>query len=118
MSAPAGDSINEYIKPLDYSLQYATIDNAIAICSKLGKRALMAKVDFKNAFRLCPVKPEDWHLLDIYWHDNFYMDKCLPFGLRSAPFLFNMRADDLHWILLHYFGRTSNLFHYLDVFFS
>ena len=29
------------------------------------------------------------------------MDKCLPFGLRSAPFLFNnnMVADALEWIL-------------------
>ena len=101
MSAPAGDGINDYIKPLDYSLQYATIDNAIAICYKLGKGALMAKVDLKNAFRLCPVRPEDWHLLGIYWHDNFYIDKCLPFRLRSAPFLFNMVADALHWILQH-----------------
>ena len=117
LSAPAGDSINDYIEPLDYSLQYATIDNAIAICYKLGKGALMAKVDLKNAFRLCPVRPEDWHLLGIYWRNNFYIDKCLPFGLRSAPFLFNMVADALHWILQHYFGRTSNLFHYLDDFF-
>ena len=38
-------------------------------------------------------------------------------GLRSAPFLFNMVADALHWILQHYFGRTSNLFHYLDALF-
>ena len=43
LSAPAGDSINDYIEPLDYSLQYATIDNAIAICYKLGKGAVMAK---------------------------------------------------------------------------
>ena len=50
LSAPAGDSINDYIEPFDYSLQYATIDNAIAICYKLGKGALMAKVDLKNAF--------------------------------------------------------------------
>ena len=44
------------------------------------------------------------------------MDKCLPFGLRSAPFLFNMVADALQWILVNYFG-ISNLFHYLDDFF-
>ena len=28
-----------------------------------------------------------------------------------------MVADALHWILQHRFGRTSNLFHYLDDFF-
>ena len=51
--------------------------------------------------------------MHLDWCDNFYIDKCLPFGLRSAPFLFNMVADALHWILQHYF---ANLFHYLDDF--
>ena len=76
----------------------------------------MAKVDLKNAFRLCPVRPVDWHLLGIHWRDRFYVDKCLPFILRSAPFLFNMVADALQWILEHYFD-VSHLFHYLDDFF-
>ena len=26
------------------------------------------------------------------------LDKCLPFGLRSAPYLFNLVAEALHWI--------------------
>ena len=116
LSAPSGDSINDYIDPLDFSLQYSTIDDAIAMCHKLGKGALMAKVDLKNAFRLCPVRPADWHLLGIHWRERYYVDKCLPFGLRSAPFLFNMVADALQWILENYFG-ISNLFHYLDDFF-
>ncbi len=60
----------------------ASVDDAIAICHRLGKGALMAKVDLKDAFRLCPVCPEDWHLLGIYWKREYYIDKCLPFGLR------------------------------------
>ena len=57
--------------------------------------ALMAKVDLKNAFRLCPVRQEDCHLLGIHWHGKFFVDKCLPFGLQWAPYLFNMVADVL-----------------------
>ena len=71
LSAPSGDSINDYIDPLDFSLQYSTIDDAIAMCHKLGKGALMAKVDLKNAFRLCPVRPADWHLLGIHWRERY-----------------------------------------------
>ena len=41
LSAPAGDSINDYIEPLDFSLQYSTIDDAIAICHRLGRGALI-----------------------------------------------------------------------------
>ena len=44
------------------------------------------------------------------------MDKCLPFGLRSAPFLFNMVADALELILRSHFHQQY-CFHYLDNFF-
>ena len=76
----------------------------------------MAKVDLKNAFRLCPVRHKDWHLLGIHWRNQFFVDKCLHFGLRSAPYLFNMVADALEWILKNYF-ETHHCFHYLDDFF-
>ena len=73
----------------------------------------MSKVDLKNAFRLCPVHPDDWHLLGIHWRGHYYVDKCLPFGLRSAPYLFNMVANAVQWILSHHF-QVANFFHYLD----
>ena len=39
----------------------------------------------------------------------------LPFGLRSAPFIFNSVADVVEWILLHK-HRLSDLLHYLGDF--
>ena len=85
LSAPAGQSINDFIDPHEYSLQYKTVDDAIQMCQELGPGALMAKVDLKSVFRLCPVRQENWHLLGIHWRNKFYIDKCLPFGLRSTP---------------------------------
>lgn len=46
------------------------------------------------------------------WKGSIYIDTCLPFGLRSAPKLFNVLADLLEWILINQ-GVTS-LLHYLD----
>ena len=60
---------------------------------RLGRGCLLAKTDFWNAFRLCPVHPADCHLLGIAWQGRYYHDKVLPFGLRSVPFIFNQRAD-------------------------
>jgi len=45
----------------------------------------MSKIDLKNAFRLIPVRPQDWNLLGIYWRQQFFVDTCLLFGLRCAP---------------------------------
>ena len=77
----------------------------------------MAKIDLKNALRLVPVRPEDWNLLGIQWQDQFYIDICLPYGLRSAPFLFNQLANAIHWSLQHNHG-VHHVLHYLDDFFT
>ena len=117
LSAPHGYSINDFINPLDFSLLYCSIDDAIAIVNQLGPGTLMAKIDLKNAFRLCPVRPQDWHYLGIHWEGAYYIDKCLPFGLRSAPYLFNLLAEAIEWIAIHNYG-ADQLIHYLDDFFT
>ena len=78
---------------------------------------MLSKIDLKDAFRLIPVRPADWNLLGIYWKHNFYIDTCLPFGLRSATYLFNRLSSALHWILQHNYG-VEYLLHYLDDFFT
>ena len=93
------------------------VDNAYAILNLLGTGALMSKIDLKNAFLLIPVHPNDWNLLGICWSHKFDIDTCLPFGLRSVPFLFNQLSIAIHWILQHKYS-VHHLLHYLDDFFT
>ena len=76
----------------------------------------MAKTDQKSAFHLMPIHPDDWNLLGIYWQSQYYIDLYLPFGLRSAPFLFNQISDALEWILKYNYG-LRHVIHILDDFF-
>ena len=99
LSALKGLSINDAIPKEQYSLQYASVDDAIALLHLVGRGALMAKVDLKSAFRMIPVRKEDWELLGMEWNSHFNFDKCLPFNLRSAPFLFNQFAQALSWMM-------------------
>ena len=117
LSAPHGSSINDYIDPESFSLTYCSVDDAYAIVNALGTGALMSKIDLKNAFRLIPVRPNDWNLLGMQWRGKFYIDTFLPFGLRSAPFLFNQLSTAIHWILQHKYS-IHHLLHYLDDFFT
>ena len=94
-------SINYFIEKDDFSLQYITIDNAVAAIQEFGPSCFMAKTDIESAFRLFPVHPDDWELLGMFWEGFYYFDKVLPFGLRSAPFLFNQLSDAIEWILLN-----------------
>jgi len=73
---------------------------------------MLAKLDVKSTFRLLPVHPADWHLLGMKWRGNVYIDHCIPFGLCSAPKLFNVLVDLLAWIMED--AGISHLIHYLD----
>ena len=92
-------------------LSYITVDDAISTIIKYGPNML---VDIKNAFRLIPVHPGDRHLLAMQWNNQVYIDGCLPFGLCTAPKLFNLMADLLSWIATQ--EGIQCIFHYLDDF--
>ena len=115
LSAPEGHSVNDAIPHEQFSLHYDSVDTAITAIMKHGKGSLLCKIDIRNAFRLCPVAPDDWHLLGIEWNGLYYHEKVLPFGLRSSPFIFNQFAVSLNWILTNV-CRLPHVIHYLDDF--
>lgn len=49
------------------------------------------------------------------WRGKYVVDLALPFGLRSAPYIFNSVTDMVEWILLNT-HHLSDLMHYLDDF--
>ena len=74
----------------------------------------MAKTDVKSTFRIVPIHPGDRWLLGLEWEGSRFVDTTLPFGLRSAPKIFNAIADAAQFIStyegIHY------MTHYLDDF--
>ncbi len=82
--------------------------------AQLGKGILLAKVDVEAAYRLVPVHPQDRLLQRVQWKGRVYVDPMLPFGLRSAPKIFNAIADALEWTLRQQGIRYCE--HYLDDF--
>ncbi len=64
------------------SMQYVSVENAVQL---LVKKALMAKIDIKSAYRIVPIHPDDRWLLGMTWEGRVFVDATLPFGLRSAP---------------------------------
>ena len=93
---------------------YQTLDDAISLIAKHGKKATLRKRDIKDAFRTIPLSPYDYWLFLFEWKGRFYVDIFLPFGLRTSPMLFNLFGEGLHWILDWVFNH--HLVHYLDDF--
>ena len=75
----------------------------------------MAKYDVASTYRNEAISPDDCPLLGMQWSGQYFIDLVLPFGLRSAPFIFTAIADLVEWILVHNYDVTF-LRHYLDDF--
>ena len=95
-------------------MSYISVDQVATAALALGKGALLAKIDIKSAYRLVPVSPVDRRWLGMELGGNLYVDGMLPFGLRSAPKIFNALADALEWCIA--MEGVEGIFHYLDDF--
>ena len=113
LSYPRGSSVNDGVEPELCSMRYTSVDVAVRKVLALGQGSLLAQFDVEGAYRTVPVHPEDRWLLGMRWRDHLYVDKVLPFGLRSAPKIYSAVADGLQWILRE---AGVDTIHYLDYF--
>ena len=110
LSQPRGGSINEGIDKESFKVQYGHFDDATDLVYKMGLNCLINKIDIQHAFRLLPVKKSQRHLLGIQWLHRYYVNTRLPFGLRSAPNIFNNFANIICWTIQN-IGFVQNILH-------
>ena len=114
-----GGSINYGIPQHYGTIAYSNISEAVPGIQSLGKNSLLKKRDFEKAFRHIPISPLDTPLLEFHWQNKYYAEQFLPFGLRTAPYIFNLFAETFHWILEKLLENNSLpavVVHYLDDF--
>lgn len=75
------------------TLQYIKIDQVADAAIQQKQGAELGKIDAKSAYRVVPVHPSDRPLLGMRWEGREYIASALPFGLRSAPKIFNLLAQ-------------------------
>lgn len=85
LSSPAEASVNNGTQKELCSLSYTSVDAVAEKILALGRVTLIAKMDIKKAYRMVPVHPADRWLRGMRWDGKVFVDKTLPFGLRSAP---------------------------------
>lgn len=115
----ASGSINGGILEDYGTITYSGVQDAIMAIQKFGRGCLLVKCDFESAFRHIPITPFDSGLLGFHWENKYYSERFLPFGLRTAPFLFNLFAETFHWILANELAKdhlSAEIIHYLDDF--
>ena len=81
-----------------------------------GKGSFLAKTDIASAFRIIPIRPQDYELLGMFWKGQYYYDKCMPMGCSSSCQTFEMLSTSIEWIAKMHL-HISHIIHILDEFF-
>ena len=114
LSHPRGESVNDHIPDGAGKLRYTRFQEVLQLVTRAGRHCIILKRDIKDVFRNIPVTPQHQWLLNFSWGGKFYKETCLLFGLATAPFIFNLFAEALHWIIASFLQWV--LCHYLDDF--
>ena len=103
LSWPIGASVNAGIDKTSYlggvfSLTFPTVDDITSQLKRLGRGALLYKIDISRAFRHVKVDPGDYDLLGLDWQGT-YVDTCMPFGTRHGSQIFQRLSDAVRYIM-------------------
>ena len=115
LSYPKGSSVNDGIPFHKSTVNYATVDDAIAMIKRVGPGCYLAKTDIESAFSLLPVDPTDYNLLGFQWNSEFYYSKVMPMGGSSSCQTFESFSTSLEWIAKNKLN-IPNVLHILDDF--
>ena len=108
------ESINANIPTQWRSVIYSSVRDAVKIiASKPG--CFSSKIDVKDAFRLIPIKPDEFNKLCFMHDGRFYYEKVLPQGCGSSCYLFDKFSSALKHIFT-FFAPDCGVVHYLDDF--
>ena len=109
MSAPAGSSVNEGI---DIDMFPATMSSTLkwlAVLDKAGRGCKIMKIDWADAYKHVPVRPEDISLQWFSWLGMGFAELCLIFGTSSSVGIYDRAAKVVLQLVLHLSKFPQNL---------
>ena len=97
------------------AILYISLDDIFDLIRSVGSGYYIIKYNIKDAFYNIPIAIPDCALIAFIWEGITYIECCLPFSLTTVPFIFNLFAEGLNW-LLSALLPFATVVHYLDNF--
>lgn len=88
-------SVNARINSDDFPTSWGTFDSTADLILTLPQGCVAMKFDISAAYHLTPIRPDQQHVLCIYWEGLVYLDRAVMFGLASSAGVFRAMADML-----------------------
>ena len=103
-SWPIGHSVNDGINKNVYlgdwvQVTYPSVDRLLDRVVQLGPGCLLFKADLSRAYRQIGVCPGDLGFLGFSWRGRIFIDRVLPFGLRSAALCCQRVTDAIAFLI-------------------
>ena len=108
-----GNSINYNIE--DEYAPLGRLDDACRYIRTLGAGCYLVKIDVKAAYKLVPVRFEDWPLIGFMWRGQYYYERTLPFGLKSSCAIWELYSTAMQAFIERIIG-IKYVVHYIDDF--
>ena len=124
LSAPWGNSVNSAISDENSTVEYPSFRQLCELVRNVGVNGYLWSIDAKDAYYSVPIQPRFYPLFAVKWLNKYLIFKCLTFGLRSAPKIYNDFADAIMYTVIHLFKTLFiicgiiYILHYLDDFFG
>jgi hypothetical protein len=118
LSEPHGVSVNANVPDSAKSVEYCSVDDVAKWLLKHDphREMYMAKADLTDAYRMVPVKKDEWKFLGMRVGNDIYIDRCLPMGASSSCQIFQRISDALAWMARATCHSDCHIFNYLDDF--
>ena len=81
------------------------------------EKGAFTKYVISNAFKVYPIRPDQWPYFFVKWAQKFYVFVRLVFGCSSASCIFDTLSQVICWIASNNYG-VETIFHLLDDFLS
>ena len=103
LSWPDGAAVNDGVDQAAYidgpaTITLPTADFMVAKILELGPGAWLYKTDLARGYRQLRVDPLDWPFLCFKHRDQWYMDICPPFGLRSSAMCMQRTTEAISYM--------------------
>ena len=82
-------AVNTSIDPAQFPARMSSVKAFIRILFSVGRGALVAKIDWSDAYKHLKVRPEDLSLQVIQFAGRYFVETKLVFGARSSPGLYD-----------------------------
>lgn len=118
LSHPKNGSVNDNIDRARCSVRYCTVHEVGQLLLNMygDGGAWLAKVDLRDAYRIVPIRKQDWRFLGLVANGEYYVDRMLPMGAASSCQIFQRISLGLKNMFLQSCNIEVHIFNYLDDF--